>query len=158
VRLFKRRPPEIRISVDAAGVERALEDYLTAASDDPDVLHNARVHHALPISKDMGGALYLRPDGHILSSGWDTPREVEPVVDIRQHRDILHAARAHAAQQFPDIIGLLPERGPQAVNCMSCDGHGRLKGISDKYPNVVCACGGLGWIPEPPEPRVSAVR
>ena len=53
----------------------------------------ARAQHALPIWQDFGGAMFLRPDGHILGSDWDRPGFVEILTDNRPNRDMVHAAR-----------------------------------------------------------------
>jgi len=150
---FQRKPPAIRITIDADGVRRALQGYIESSTDEPEVLAIAKTHHALPLWRDMGGVLYLQPDGHIIASTWDVPGRVKPVADIRPHRDMLHAARAKAGRKYPEIQGLTPEKGPGAVPCRSSDGHGNLLGMSIQPGDVLCGCGGLGWLPEPPEPR-----
>jgi hypothetical protein len=57
---------------------------------------------------------------------------------------MVHAARAWASRRFPDIRGLAPRRGAESKVCPGCKGTGRLPDVPE---NIVCACGGLGWIP-----------
>jgi glycine/D-amino acid oxidase-like deaminating enzyme len=141
---------ELRIPVSPSSVEHVLAGYLRRADDDPRVFAIAQAQHALPIWRDFGGVIYLRPDGQLLGSGWDSPGVVEALTDNRPNRDMLHAARGYASKEFPSIEGLVPQRGRGAVPCHTCDGTGRIPGISDRNDNVRCSCGGLGWLPEAP--------
>jgi len=138
-----------QIVVDALEVELAIAEYLAQADEQVEVQAAARRHNALPFWRDVGGCLFLRPDGTIWSMGWDTPELFEPVSDFKPDRGVVHAARGYASKEFPSISGLEPQRGPAAVPCLTCDGKGNIAGVTDKHPNVKCSCGGLGWLPEP---------
>ena len=139
----------MHIPVDSDAVEGALAEYLrTTHEDEPDVAAAAQTHHALPFWKDIGGCLFLHPTGAVLTLGWDTPSVVEPVEDTPHDRNLVHAARASAAERFPSISGLRPERGPNARTCPGCGGTGRLSAYADRFKFLVCQCGGLGWLPE----------
>jgi len=138
----------MRITVDPDAVEGALVEYLRTAGDGQPEVAAARAHHALPFWRDIGGCLLLQPNGTILGLEWDNPSLVDSVADTPRDRKLVHAARASAAERFPDISGLRPERGPDVKICPSCGGTGRLTRFGEPPVNVVCECGGLGWIPE----------
>ena len=135
----------MRIDVASNQVERALQKYLAAPGDASREVHSAaRRHGVLPLWSDMGGCLVLRPDGEILTFGWDTPGQLEDVSSELDDRQLVHAARVHAASHFPDIDGLRPVKPHDAVVCPGCHGAGRLPDVPE---NVVCMCGGAGWMP-----------
>jgi hypothetical protein len=142
----------LHIPVVPSQVQAALLAYLERAEDDESVLSLARSSHALPFWRDFGGALFLRPDGEVLASDWERPGYIELLADIRPNRDLLHAARGWATKELPSLDGLAPVRPPEAVPCLTCDGTGLIPKWTDRTPNLVCACGGLGWLPEPPAP------
>ena len=135
----------MRIDVDSREVTAAVAKYLNRPGNDPaEAIAAARTHGLLPLWNDMGGSLLLRPDGEVLTFGWDTPGKLEPVSNSVQDRQIVHAARGSASAKFPSIRGLAPARDQDAVVCPSCNGQGRTPGMPS---NIVCACGGLGWLP-----------
>jgi len=136
--------PNFVVAVDADEVTRALEDYLQSDRDTPDIIGQARMHRALPLMMDWGGCVALRPTGELVSWAWDDPAQVSPVGDAGEHdRRIVHAARARGAGRFPQITGLAPVRDENARRCPTCKGTGKLEGMPE---NIICACGGLGWI------------
>jgi hypothetical protein len=128
-------------NLDAAAIDLALTRYL--ASDDPqfsDVRTWARYHHALPLIVDMGGCIALRPTGELISFDWDN--EKEATLDVGPYNT--HIARGVGSRKYPEIDGLAPVRPAQAKTCPLCGGSGSPEpGAS----NVVCRCGGLGWVP-----------
>lgn len=71
--------------------------------------------------------------------------------------ELQHAARGVAAVRHPAVPGLAPARGPDAVPCPQCDGHGVMYDLPARVRYAfVCQCGGLGWVPSsfrPPEDR-----
>jgi hypothetical protein len=135
----------VRIEVDRKSVEDAVTAYLLAPGKDPaEAVAAAQKYRLLPLWKDFGGCILLRSDGELLSFGWDTPTRLEPIPDTEPDRGMVHAARGWASRRFPTVQGLAPQRGAESKVCPGCKGTGQLLGIPD---NIVCACGGLGWIP-----------
>jgi hypothetical protein len=141
----------LHIQVEPEEVRRLVASYLQATRDDPGLVALARSHGGLPFWQDFGGALLLTPDGAVLGTDWERPGFVEPLTNIRPHRELLHAARGWAARTYPTLLGLAPERPDTAVACRTCDGTGRIPGLGEEHSNVRCGCGGLGWLPEEPE-------
>jgi hypothetical protein len=135
----------MRINVDPIAVKAAIAAYLEAsAQEPPEAVAAARQCGVLPFWKDMGGCLLLRPDGEILTFGWDTPNMIEPLAGTRHDREVLHRARGWASRRFPGIRGLAPERGAGATTCPGCNGTGKLLNVPE---SIICQCGGLGWLP-----------
>ncbi len=132
------------VPVKQEDIEQALAAYLSR--DDPpgheDVHHWARFHNALPLILDMGGCIALRTNGELISFAWDHEENALPEIDPYNE----HIARAVGSRKYPEILGLAPVRGADASACTFCGGSGVLRpGI----PNLVCRCGGLGWVPAP---------
>jgi hypothetical protein len=79
---------------------------------------------------DIGGALMLRPDGSVLSTGWDDER-AEPAKE-----GWCLIALAAASYRFPELSSLAPERPANARPCWQCR-------------NAGCDyCFGMGWSPD----------
>jgi hypothetical protein len=108
-------------------------------------LRLARLHQVLPLWTDMGGCIALRPSGQLVFFAWDDPEKLEPVGAAEAHDlRMVHAARAVGSRRFPSIAGLAPVRDSSARVCPFCGGSGKLVFVPD---NIVCECGGLGWVP-----------
>src|SRR6266481_8139141 len=83
--------------------------------------------------------------GQLVFFAWDDPEKVEPVGAAGDHdRRMVHAARAEGGRRFPTISGLAPVRDASARVCASCGGSGKLASVPE---NIVCECGGVGWVP-----------
>jgi len=134
------------VAVESRAVDLALEDYLAHPQEGGgELLRFARLHHVLPLWTDWVGCIALRPTGQLVFFAWDEPERVEPVGAAGDHdRRMVHAARAEGGRRFPRISGLAPVRDASSRVCPSCGGSGKLGSVPD---NVVCECGGLGWVP-----------
>jgi hypothetical protein len=99
----------------------------------------------LPLSLDTGGFAALKPDGNVVTVLWDEPTTERPVASARQ-RDI---ALSVGAQRYPVVKRLLPKRQAVSETCRVCGGTGKHP-LAAKVgvDNIVCSCGGLGWLPE----------
>jgi len=135
-----------QLGVDAQAVEVALKDYLAHPDEGAgELLRFAQLHHVLPLWTDWVGCIALRPTGHLVFLAWDDPEKLEPVGAAGDHdRRMVHAARAQGSRRFPTISGLAPVRDASARVCSSCGGSGKLASVAE---NILCECGGLGWVP-----------
>jgi hypothetical protein len=100
----------------------------------------ARRHHALPLLLDMGGCVALRPNGELIQFLWDAPDQVAIEADPKMR----HVARAVGSRRYSAISGLAPTRTSTSEVCLTCKGTGVVR---PDLPNIVCICGGLGWVP-----------
>jgi hypothetical protein len=135
-----------RAEEDGAGrsplVEECVKALVRAWLDGPDdhgLGHVVRETGALPVYADIGGTLFIRPDGTVLCLVHDSdgPPQIE-----RDPRWRL-SAYAVGAEKYPDLLLLLPKRGATATDCQSCGGRGR---IMIREIEIGCLhCGGLGW-------------
>ena len=117
----------------------ALETCLAQYIEDPSSQFRelAAEHHALPIVLGIGGMSLLAPDGRVIAlddsnkrTSWSDP-EWTFLIYIR------------AAQKFPALSMLLPERPRDAPACSDCGGTGWFS----KLPSALCGtCSGLGWV------------
>jgi hypothetical protein len=127
-------------------VEACIARYLA----DPDsrlgwVRAAVREHRFLPLYLGWVASLGIRPDGSFVR--WDhedAPAIVAPLVDAWSRRFAIH----QGAKTYPELAPLVPERPVEASDCKACGGAGKIVGA----PEVICACGGIGWI-IPGEPR-----
>jgi len=100
---------------------------------------------ALPLTLDFGGFCGLQADGTFVEVLWDSPGEVRALGSARI-RDI---ALKVGSERYPVLATLLPARPAEAHVCPHCGGSGiHPLAAAAKVDNLVCWCGGLGWIPE----------
>jgi hypothetical protein len=103
--------------------------------------------NALPLLFDWTAFMALLPDGQIVWVPYDgEPGDVELVQKERDRNSgLFRGTRLHPELQF-----LLPTRPSDAIDCPDCRGTGRLKfpqGSQHLADKLVCACGGIGWLP-----------
>ena len=99
----------------------------------------ARRHQALPLYADLGGVLFLRSDGEVLVGQGIVGEELE----VEPNRAWHITVRVIAAEKYPELKPLLPERPPDAPTCDDCRGTGKVPVAAS---HVICGgCFGLGW-------------
>lgn len=116
---------------------------LTADQFDPTRTHAARLG-ALPIGGSMWADYDLRPNGEVVIVGEDPDLpDVDTVVtdDRRVLRILVWGTRRN-----PELQQLLPIREPNARDC-----HCQKVQIYLEGHRICHECGGLGWIPVPPD-------
>jgi hypothetical protein len=128
-----------------AQVRRRLTEFLSDPKPDPLRLREVvATFGALPLCSDMGGCTALRPDGEIVSFAWDAPHGLKIEDDLRMR----NAALYQGSSKYPELAVLVPARPPTARDCPHCGGSGApLLALPAGAENIVCFCGGLGWIP-----------
>jgi hypothetical protein len=106
---------------------------------DPIIDQAVRALHAWPVYGDLGGVLFVTPDGEVYCRPHDTSGLV--VVTDPRWRTIAWAA---AAEQAPEVRELLPSRPDGTPDCSACEGKGRIQATPQS--RAWCgACWGLGW-------------
>ena len=96
-------------------------------------------HQLVPIYSDWVVSYAADEEGQVIATEDDEGRETGSVANIRQR----HIVLALASRRFPELAKLQPVRGPNDPVCPSCKGAG---GVA-QYPDLICECGNLGWVP-----------
>jgi hypothetical protein len=131
------------LDIESAVAER-LRAFLADTAPDPLGLRAVVAKFgSLPLILDMGGCYALRRDGEVVSFAWDEPHGLAVVADDR----LRNAAFYQGSLKYPELNALVPARPPNAIDCSSCGGTGTLSLEGRSAPNVICFCGGLGWVP-----------
>lgn len=134
-----------RVDVPTELLEAELERYLASSSDGPaDARAGAARHRVLPLLNDFVGCWALDMTGLLVFFPWEAPEDLEPVSENPQEAIGTHAALALGSMRFPALSAIRPSRPADAIPCITCDGSGRIAGAPD---HILCACGGLGWLP-----------
>ena len=125
-----------RISSSVSAKLDALLRYEQTGSDEKRRV--ARSTKGLPVYFDLSGALAFTPDGVLLYFN----SESEQAAPMKDDRWFIIAA-VSAAEEYPDLREMLPERPLTAKTCSVCSGTGRQFQVK-----AFCgSCSGLGWIP-----------
>lgn len=125
----------------AARVQAILSD---SSPDSADLRKVASETNALPLHYGLGGGIALRPTGEVVEFFWDSPRDTKEVCDSR----LMNIALSQGSQKYPELEVLVPPRPSSASVCSYCNGTGYpSSALNSKIENIVCYCGGLGWIP-----------
>ena len=99
---------------------------------------------ALPLVLDMGGSYAIRASGELVEFDWDGPSGSKSLDDPR----VVNLALFQGSLKFPELVVLVPTRPATATPCEHCGGGGQLALTKEPgLENIVCYCGGLGWLP-----------
>src|SRR5690606_33505435 len=96
---------------------------------------------AIPVVFDMGGVLGMKRDGTVISVPWDEPHGA-----LREETSsVAHmAAVIGAAQKYPELKTLAPNRPSDAPDCPQC-------AVLNPDGSRGCpVCWQLGWLPRTP--------
>lgn len=124
----------------SAAITELIERYLASSDDRLGWTKDAvRRHDFLSLFLGWVDVLGIRPDGSFVhwrpDDGLDAIQPVE--LPFWRRMAICQGARTHPAR-----AELIPRRPPEALTCATCRGTGELAG----HPDIVCECGGAGWI------------
>lgn len=127
----------------AQRVESEIKRYLADPNpQQPYLLGFVEHHQVLPLLVDWNGFFGLRPNGDILLILHDDrPVEVELVEDSRIRR----IALSQGTKKYAWVGELIPSRPSDAVACSGCGGSGQII-IGGIVTEIICYCGGLGWL------------
>jgi hypothetical protein len=123
-----------------AAIENRIEQFAAAADPRLEGVRTAVRRQAfLPLYVGWMAVLGVLPDGSFVRWDHDSGEDaLKPLLDPFWQR----MAALQGARQYPELLGLVPQRPASAQTCDKCEGSGQLKGL---LPHLVCECGGLGW-------------
>lgn len=126
-------------------ISALIEDYERETTPKPAQLRQLVAQKkVLPLVWDMGGVLAINAGGDILSFPWDDTSH--PTVE-RDPR-VRNVALFQGGVKYPELKALLPTKPDDAHLCPHCGGTGIAPLAAEaNVSNIVCYCGGLGWIP-----------
>ena len=90
---------------------------------------------ALAVYADIGGSLALTPEGEVVHYDFENGATSVPDENMQKF------ARVRAAQRFPELRDLAPEKPDNATSCPMCSGRGEI------LHSMFCGrCLGTGWV------------
>ena len=123
-----------------------LAEFINNPSNAADLRDYSQQVDALMLFLDMGGFYAIRPNGEIISCEWDSETLTPRVEDDMRIRNI---ALFQGSKKYPELKALIPSRTDDDRECSYCLGKGILPFVAEyNLTNVVCYCGGLGWLPK----------
>lgn len=121
-----------------------LKEYIDDPSHDGLNLRNlAARFEALPLCVDWENCWAIRLDGKVvvfLHSAEDGQLETE------DDQRLVNIALYQGGITYPEIKSLVPLRPAESKDCPYCVGKG-IDPNSLEDENIICYCGGLGWVP-----------
>ena len=96
----------------------------------------------IPVYSDWESCFAITGDADVVHSdgSWDAPQRLT-------NSRFRHIVFAQASMRYPELSELRPVRQPEDPDCPSCGGTGLVRVGDMVYDNMICECGGLGWIP-----------
>jgi len=124
-------------------IEKKINE-LEAVGDFPAIqmARQAKIFALLPCHLELGGWYGLSPDGEIKSISWESHDVPKDEGDERIRNAVLFQANI----RYPELELELPTKNESDQTCPYCGGSGRAP-YSETIDNLVCYCGGLGWVP-----------
>jgi hypothetical protein len=123
-------------------IQSLVDRWIASPPNDPVLVKAVRASGAMPVYADMGGTLFLRPDGEILFL--DDVSSDAPQIETNPGWRI--TAVVVGAEKHPELGRLLPARPPGIGNCEDCEGHARVRIGDIDYYFLCGTCHGLGWL------------
>ena len=126
----------------SARIARLIEEY--PLTDAPLELRKlATDENVLPLCCDIGGVFTISANGEIRSFLWDDTLHGQ----IEFDRRIRNVALFQGSRKCPELEVLI-EKPVDARVCEYYDGSGVAPYTRAlNYENIICYCGGLGWLP-----------
>ena len=133
-------------------IETRLKEFLSSVGDDAPYEHRlAAEFGVLPLFSDWTECRAIRANGEIVSFMFDNswhPEIETPNLQVEGDARWRHLALFQGAKKYPELSVLIPSRSIGAVDCPWCEGQGEITGTQSKLKELVCYCGGVGWLPE----------
>ena len=124
-----------------------INDFVAGNESDPDIKklqRTAEKFGLLPIGF-FWDPVCITPGGDLVSFTWDGHEDQNIETDPRLINSLLY----QGIKKYPELVELMPLRGENDVDCEHCGGTGIDPLVSEHgLFNIVCYCGGLGWLPK----------
>jgi hypothetical protein len=126
-------------------IEMRIKDFINDSTNPQDLRDYAEKLNALPIYIGWTGFLAIRPDGQIVLQDTEDSKIVGIEKDIRER----NIALFQGSKKYPELFELIPAKTEDDPVCPYCSGSGESPlAVEHNLPNIICSCGGLGWIPK----------
>ena len=110
----------------------------------------ARARGQLPVYSDWVGVFTIDRTGRSFFAEYSDLRDQIDVVDPKDQ----HVVRWLASERHAELSHLTPIRRAEDRTCSGCSGSGRPSYSPPGADNLICECGGAGWLPVDSTPRV----
>jgi ribosomal protein S18 acetylase RimI-like enzyme len=145
--------------MDRAAWQRAFDAYLEDPRAFPAdaVMEWAKTSRCLPIYWDWTHAFAIDEHGNVHANEiepWPMPVEMNRLIPITPaivtNVQLLNLALHQGTKLHPWLADLFPKRPADAIDC-TCGGK-------ELPADLICVCGGAGWLPNPGPPHGLAIR
>jgi len=122
--------------------ERTIERRWQHPKVAPFARDRAKAGHLLLV-RDWTADIVLSRDGEMIVIDTEDGQPPRPATDSERRVTLFRSIT-----RYPELLSLLPPRPSEAIDCPACSGTGVLtvRFVNPKLRDVVCRCGGGGWI------------
>jgi hypothetical protein len=123
-------------------IEKEIEEFIVDAKNPEYLKYYVKKLKVLPLYNDWTNCLSINAEGEIINFCHD--EEKEPKVETDEFW--CNMALFQGSKKYPKLATLI-SKPANAVLCIDCNGSGIFPlSLNPKYKNIICSCGGLGWI------------
>ena len=107
------------------------------------LLPYVRKHQILPLFLNWLETVGIQQDGSVRKFSADGEQFEYEGLRIIEEPSLFICSLVQGAKYYPPLNAIIPQRPKSSTTCNSCGGTGSI----EFHPNVICSCGGLGWLP-----------
>ena len=123
-------------------IEKRIEEFIEDERNPGYLKYYVKKLKVLPLYNDWTNCLAINAEGEIINFSHE--KEHEPRVETDKFW--CNMALFQGSKKYPKLATLI-SKPENALLCVGCNGSGILPLSSDpKYKNIICSCGGLGWV------------
>lgn len=121
-------------------IEVRIDEFLSDGDERLDwVRLSVQRHRFLPLYLGWTASFGIRSDGSLVR--WEHDESLDSVHELTDEF-WRRTALFQGLKRYPELRELIPARPATAVDCHVCKGTGGFLG----RPELVCECGGAGWV------------
>ena len=126
-------------------IRRLIREFVSGHQDHlhmKELQRTAEKYELLPVGFNWDPCC-ITPAGEVVVFSWDDHEDYRIETDQRLINGILY----QGIKKYPELSELMPVRTENDLECDFCHGKGTVPFAATDVSNIVCFCGGLGWLP-----------
>jgi hypothetical protein len=123
-------------------IEKRIEEFIEDEKNPEYLKYYAEKLKVLPLYNDWTNCLAINAEGEIINFS----HEMEQAAKVETDNFWCNMALFQGSKKYPKLAALI-SKPDNTVLCSDCNGSGIFPmSLDSKYKNIICSCGGLGWV------------